>query len=125
MRQVQVSNCSHKLKSSLVVGYADGYIAKLLGLAFRRNLAADRGLLLVDGSEGRLSAGIHMLGLAFDLAIVWLDADMKVVDLAHARRWRSLLFPRKPARYVLECAAPRLSEFHVGDQLVLKEGPAS
>jgi uncharacterized membrane protein (UPF0127 family) len=125
LRQVQVSNRSQKLKSALVAVYADGYFAKLRGLAFRRSLAADRGLLLVEGSASRLSAGIHMFGVAFDLAIIWLDADLKVVDLAHARRWRSLLFPRKPARYVLECAASRLSEFHLGDQLVLKEVPAS
>jgi len=62
-----------------------------------------------------------MLGMAFDLSIIWLDASLKVVDARRARRWRSFLFPRKAARYVLEFHASRIEEFHIGDQLAFEE----
>lgn len=62
-----------------------------------------------------------MLGMSFDLSIVWLNSDLCVVDLGKARRWRSFLAPRKPARYVLECGASRFEEFQIGDQLAFED----
>ncbi|MEX1248304.1 MAG: DUF192 domain-containing protein [Anaerolineales bacterium] len=124
MRRVEIFNHSRPLNSPLVVDYCESYLCKLRGLALRRELAPGRGLLLAEGRESRLNAGIHMLGMFFDLSIVWLDKDLKIVDLRRARRWRSFLFPRKPARYVLEFHASRLDEFRLGDQLVFKESAA-
>jgi uncharacterized membrane protein (UPF0127 family) len=123
MRQVQVLNRSHPLQKSLTVDYADSFGAKLRGLAWRRSLPADRGLLMVDKAESRLGAGIHMLGMFFDLTIVWLDSNMKVVDVRKARPWLSWLLPRKPARFVIECSASRHEDFHIGDQLVFEDPP--
>ncbi|MEX1071495.1 MAG: DUF192 domain-containing protein [Anaerolineales bacterium] len=84
-------------------------------------LPANRGLVLADKSESRINSAIHMLGMAFNLTIVWLNSDLQVVDVRHAHRWRSLIVPRKPARYVIECAASRYEDFHIGDQLAFED----
>lgn len=124
MRQVSILNRTHPLKTPLVADYCERFVCKLRGLVLRPDLQIGRGLVLAEGSESRLNAGIHMLGMAFDLSIVWLDSGLKVVDVQGARRWRSFLFPRKAARYVLEFHASRLEEFHVGDQLAFEENSA-
>lgn len=121
MRRIQIVNHSHKLKSPLTADYCESFLCKLRGLALRRKLPANRGLVLADASESRLSAGIHMLGMFFDLTIVWLDNELKVVDVRRARRWRSFIFPRKPARYVIECGGSRYEDFRIGDKLAFQE----
>lgn len=88
---------------------------------FQRKLAPTEGLLLADARANRLNAGIHMLGMLFDLSILWLDGNLNVVDKAIARPWRSFLFPRRPARYVIECAVSRYEEFQIGDQLAFEK----
>lgn len=120
MRQVSIINRTHPLKTPLVADYCERFLCKLRGLALRPDLAISRGMVLAEGGESRLNAGIHMLGMAFDLSIVWLDNGLNVVDVQAARRWRSLLFPRRAARYVLEFHASRLEEFHIGDQLAFE-----
>lgn len=122
MGHIQIINQTRPLLGRLVAARADTFAARLRGLAFRRALAADEALLLAEPAESRLGAGIHMLGMRFDLCIVWLGGDLQVVDLQIARRWRSLLLPGKPARYVIECAPSRYAEFHIGDQIEFKDG---
>lgn len=121
MRKVTIVNRTHKLKSALVAEYCENFLCKLRGLALRRKLPANRALVLADASESRLSAGVHMLGMSFDLTIVWLDKNLKVVDVGRGRRWRSFLFPRKPARYVIECGVSRYEDFRIGDKLAFQE----
>lgn len=120
MRQVKILNRSHRLRKPLTVDYCESFWCKLRGLALRPKLSAGRGLLLADTSESQLNSGIHMLGMSFDLTIVWLDKNLKVVDVCRARRWRSFLFPRKPARFVIECGVSRYEDFHIGDKLTLQ-----
>lgn len=71
--------------------------------------------------ESRLGSSIHMLGMNFDLTVVWLDSNLRAVDVQLARRWRTFTAPRKPARYVIECAASRFGDFQVGDQLAFQD----
>lgn len=123
MRQVEIINASAALKSPLVVDYCESFWCKLLGLSYRRSLPFERGLLMDERTESRTATGIHMLGMFFDLTIVWLDSQLKVVDVKPARAWRSYLFPREAARYVLECGASRLEEFRIGHQIEFKDHP--
>ena len=120
MRRIKVLNKTRRLKTSLSADYCDSFLCKLRGLAFRARLPAGQALVLADPGESRLNPGIHMLGMFFDLTIVWLDAKKRVVDVRRARRWRSFLFPRKPARYVIECGVSRYGDFHIGDQLAFQ-----
>lgn len=120
MRHVEIVNRSRPLRGRLTAALAESFGAKLRGLMFRPALPAGEALVLAEAAESRLGTGIHMLGMRFDLCIVWLDRDLVVVDNQIARRWVSLLLPRKPARYVIECAPSRHAEFHLDDQIEFK-----
>ncbi len=90
---------------------------------FRRSLPPGEGLLLVQERQSRLDAAIHMFGMFFDLAAVWIDDALCVVDVQAARRWPPLYFPARPARYVLETGLHRLQDFQPGDQLHFEDAP--
>ena len=103
--------------------YCDSFLCRFRGLMFRRNLSPEEGLLLVYNRDGRIDTSIHMLFMWIDLAVIWIDSSLKVVDTCHARRWRAAYLPNRPARYVLEANIERLDDFHVGDQVVLDDTP--
>jgi len=88
---------------------------------FRRNLAPDEGLLLVQKRENRSESAIHMLFMFIDLTVVWLNASQQVVDVKLAQRWRLMYAPKSPAKYVLELPSECMDAFHVGDQLKFDE----
>ena len=50
-----------------------------------------------------------MFFVPFSIAVIWLDADFRVVDKVVARPWRPFYAPRAAAQYTLE-AAPELVE---------------
>ncbi len=87
---------------------------------FRRRLAANSGLLLVQGKENRLDAAIHMLGMYMDLGIVWINEVNRVVDVRRARKWRSFIIPREPAKYVLETTPEAGLYFRIGDEVTIE-----
>lgn len=81
----------------------------------------DEGLLLVQGSQNRMNASIHMMFMRMDLAVIWIDNDHSVVDRVLARRWKIAYIPKKAARYVLETGISHLSEFNIGDKVHFEE----
>ena len=121
MRQVIVHNRSRPQAQLVKVRYCDTFLCRLRGLTFRRNLPLDEGLLLVQGRDSRLEAAIHMLGVWFDLAVVWINADMQVVDVCLARSWRIGYVPQRPASYVLELSPERLQDFRIGDEVFFEQ----
>ncbi|NOH13148.1 MAG: DUF192 domain-containing protein [Chloroflexi bacterium] len=96
-------------------------MCKLRGLTLCRSLAHESGLLLVGGKDSRLDAAIHMVGVFFDLGIVWINDDNRVVDRRLARAWISVQMPSQPARFVLEIAPERLEDFQIGDEVSFEE----
>ncbi len=102
------------------VRYCESFLCRLRGLTFRRSLARDEGLLLVFGRDSRIDSSIHMLGVFFDLAIFWVNSDMKVVDKIVAGAWKPAFFPKEPARYVLEIHASRINDFEIGQAVEFK-----
>ncbi len=95
--------------------WCDGFASKLRGFTFRRCLAEDEGLVLVEASDSRISTGIHMLFVFFDLAVIWANNEGQVVDTVLARPWRLSYLPQAPARYVIEGHPRLLREVAVGD----------
>ena len=77
--------------------------------------------MLVQARDSRVDAAIHMLGVAMDLGVVWVNADNKVVDLIVAKKWWTIHIPKSPARYIIECRPDRLEEFKIGDELKLEQ----
>jgi len=120
---VQIHNTSRKLPGPLWARFCDSFGCQLRGLTFRRSLAEDEGLLLVQARESRMDAAIHMLFMWLDIAVVWLDASKQVVDVKIARRWRPYYVPQAPAQYVLEIATSWYDCFEVGDQIEFEERP--
>ena len=121
MREIKLINQAKPLEKPLRVGYCNSFICRLRGLSFKRSIPADWGLLLVNKKDSRLDTAIHMLGMSFDLAVVWINEAGTVVDLGHAKRWVSFIVPREPARYVLETGVERLRDFQIGDKITFEE----
>ncbi len=94
-----------------------GFGGKLLGLMFRRSLAADEGALLVYGRPSRLDTSIHMFFVPFPLGVFWLDERGTVVDRVRALPWRPYYASAVPASYVLELHPKTLDTLKVGDRV--------
>jgi len=88
---------------------------------FTSSLPENGGLLLVQGSESRLNASIHMMFMRIDLAVIWINKDYSVVDRVLARRWKLAYLPRQAAQYVLETNVSNLSDFSIGDKVRFEE----
>jgi uncharacterized membrane protein (UPF0127 family) len=117
MMKVKVNNKTRSLGKPLRVKNCDTFFCRLWGLMFRNELDLEDGLLLVQMSESRPNAAIHMLFVGMDLGIIWLNNARKIVDIQLAKSWRPLYTPQQPARYVLEVHPDRLTEFEIGDEL--------
>ena len=72
------------------VVYADNKRLRNKGVLGRDSLAINEGALLVMPPRPGLSLfhSIHMFGVPFELALVWLDKDGKILDLKLAKPGR-------------------------------------
>ena len=118
MKQISVENQTTPLQSQLAAGYCDTFLCRLKGLMFRSGIPEEWGLLLVQPSESIVNAAIHMVGVPFNLGVIWINADGIVVDLAEVKKWIGVKSPNKPAQFILEVTPSRLAEFKVGDKIV-------
>ncbi len=105
----------HSLNKPPRVKYCESFLCRLRGLTFRAPVTRDEGLLLVFGRDSRVDSSIHMLGVSFDLAVFWINNEMKVVDKVVAGAWKPAFFPKSPARFVLEVHASRIDDFAIGE----------
>ena len=111
---VIVQGKERELASPPRVKFCESFLCRLRGLTFRPPLTRDEGLLLVFGRDSRVDSSIHMLGVSFDLAVFWINSELKIVDKIVAGAWKPAFFPKEPARYVLEVHAGRIDVFEVG-----------
>jgi uncharacterized membrane protein (UPF0127 family) len=123
LRQVVVTNQTRSLSGSISAGYYDRFFDRLRGLMFQPGIKRRHGVLLVQERENRIDAAIHMLFCNFELAIIWINSENKVVDTCLARRWRPYYMPARPAKYILETHPDHLPEFQEGDQLAFSNAP--
>lgn len=73
------------------------------------------GLLFWYPQASRLGSSIHMLGVSFPLAVIWLDENRRVVDRKIARPWQIALIPQRAAQFIIECHPQRLDDFSEGE----------
>ena len=71
--------------------------------------------------ESIIDSAIHMFAVRMDLAVIWINSALDVVDLRLARSWRPVYASHSPAKYVLEISPSRLGEFQPGDHLEFNE----
>lgn len=120
-KNITVHNKDRKLAEALQVSYCDTFFTQLRGLTFRSGIAPQEGLLLVGKRDSRLDSSIHMLFVPFDLAVIWINTGMQVVDKVLAKPWRPAYFSRQPAKYVLEIHPERWVDFEIGDGVEFKD----
>lgn len=117
MPQLQVRNQIHPFAEPLIVDKCDTFFTRLRGFMFQSGVARQAGLLFYQDRENRLDSAIHMFFVNFDLGVLWLDPQRRVVDRLIARRWRPYYAPSRPAKYILEIHPDRLKDFQIGDTL--------
>lgn len=116
-KYISIENKNRAIDGLLQIKYCDSFLSQLRGLTFRSQLARDEGLLLVGTRDSRLDSSIHMFFVSFDLAVIWINSQMQVVDKVLAKSWRPAYFSKQPARYVLEVHPERWEDFQIGDTL--------
>ena len=112
---ISIENRNRSIGRALSIKFCDTFLTQLRGLTFRARLARDEGLILVGKRDSRLDSSIHMLFVSFDLTVVWINSEMKVVDKILAKSWRPAYFSKTPAKYVLEIHPDRWENFAIGD----------
>jgi uncharacterized membrane protein (UPF0127 family) len=120
-KTIAIRNQNRTIEGALRIKYCDTFLTQLRGLSFRSRLARDEGLLLVGRHDSRLDSSIHMFFVPFDLAVIWINSAMQVVDKVLARSWRPAYFPKQPAKYALEIHPERWAEFEIGDGVEFKD----
>ena len=112
-----VRNLAHPIQTPARIQLCDSFASRLRGLMFRSRLLADEGLLLAGDRDSRLDTSIHMLFVPFDLAVFWINSELRVVDKVIARSWRPAYLPAQAARYTLEIHPDRFDDYAVGDRV--------
>src|SRR3990172_5449589 len=79
---------------------ANSFYWRMLGLMFRKKLAVDHGLL-IEFSKVLGSKAIHGFFMRFNLDLIFIDTDKKVVDICTLRPW-SVYNPARECAWVLE-----------------------
>ena len=120
-RTIHVRNLDMANQTPLQIQYCDSFLCRLRGLTFRAELAPTSGLLLVQKRDSRLDSSIHMLAVNFDLAVIWINASMQVVDKVLAKSWHLAYAPKEAAQYILEIHPDRLDEFEIGNKVQFED----
>jgi uncharacterized membrane protein (UPF0127 family) len=97
------------------VNIADSIISRLVGLLGRRSLEPDSGLWIFP------SRGIHTMGMLFDIDVVFLDKDLKVVAIREVVHPFSMTGLYLNAESALELPPHTIfkSRTEVGDELMI------
>lgn len=84
---------------------------------FQKEIKPFSGVVLVESRDSVVNTTIHMLFMNFDICVVWIDKNDRVVDVKIARRWHLAYKPDKPACYVLEIHPKHIKDFKVGEKV--------
>jgi uncharacterized protein len=114
-KHISIENTTRGLDGMLRIKYCDNFLTQLRGFTFRSDLLPNEGLVLVGTRDSRLDSSIHMFFVSFDLAVIWINSQMQVVDKVLAKSWRPAYFSKQPAKYVLEVHPDRWDDFQIGD----------
>ena len=117
MQQITIINQTRPLSQPVLVGFCNTFFTRLKGLMFQKQVGSHSGLLFAYDRDSRLDSAIHMFFVGFDISVIWINSEGKVVDTCLAKRWRPFYMPSRPARYILETHPQRLSDFQIGDRV--------
>ncbi len=94
---------------------------RLRGLMFRRPLGSREAYLFSYDRESVAETSIHMFFVTFPIAVLWLDANRRVVDKVLAKPFRPYYASERPAQYFVEGVPALLDRVRVGDELIVEE----
>lgn len=130
--EIQISELEYETRKIMIdnipltVEIADDSEKIARGLMFREGLADDQGMLFIFEEERKYQ--FWMMNMKFNLDIIWLDADGKVVhivenaepciDAAHTSL--CTYNPDEPAKYVLEVNSGFVKERNITENSVMK-----
>lgn len=121
MKHVNICNLTHPLSIALTANYCNSFWSKFRGYMFKPEIAINEGIILAENHESIVNTSIHMLFMRFDLAVIWLDGDLRVVDKTKAYKWRLFYAPQNKAQYVIEAHLSRFDDFQTNDQVKFEE----
>ncbi|MBN1642577.1 MAG: DUF192 domain-containing protein [Anaerolineae bacterium] len=96
------------------------YWSRLRGLMFRRTLGPDQAYVFWYRRESIAQTSIHMFFVFQTIAVVWLDAERRVVDAVRARPFCPYYASRIAAQYIVEAAPALLDRVSRGDELAFQ-----
>jgi uncharacterized membrane protein (UPF0127 family) len=117
MKLVRIRNTTNLKLRDMKVGYCSSFLSRFKGLMFHPGLGNYEGIVLVEDSESRINSAIHMFFMRFDIAVVWINSQLQVVDVQLARKWHPFYIPAAASKFTLETHPDRLSDFRIGDIL--------
>jgi uncharacterized membrane protein (UPF0127 family) len=121
MKHIRIINQTHPTDNPIRAKFCQSFLCQLRGLMFTSELAEKSGLLLVQSSDSRLNASIHMMFMKMDLAVFWINSEYTVLERVIARRWKLGYIPKSPAKYILETNVSNLNDFNIGDKVRFEE----
>jgi uncharacterized membrane protein (UPF0127 family) len=114
---IVIRNLTRPIQDPPRVRRCESFACRLRGLMFRHHLDAGEGLLLGIGRDSRVDSSIHMFFVPFDLAVIWIDSGLCVVDKRLAKSWAPAYFPARAARYTLEIHPDYFAAYNIGDRV--------
>jgi uncharacterized membrane protein (UPF0127 family) len=117
MGVVTVHNLSRNNIQAFDLKVCDSFFSRFKGLMLVKSIPPTSGILIDENYDGKANVSIHMFFMKLDIAVVWVNQNLRVVDLVLARKWHPIYVPTNSARYVLELHPDRLKDFSAGDQL--------
>ena len=118
---VNIINQASQESKPILAEYCQSFFCQLRGLMFRKSLPDNHGLLLVQKTDSKINASIHMMFMWIDLAVIWINSEFIVVDRVLAHRWKLVYFPKYAAKYILETGISHINDFNVGDKVTFEE----
>ena len=108
-------NIARQAFINLGVAVADTTLARLRGLIGRMRLRSDEALWVVP------SRGIHTFGVLFPIDVVYLDAELRVIDIVENLRPLRIAPIRWKCASVLQLPAGTVGESgtRIGDRLLI------
>ena len=91
---VNIINQANQESKPILAEYCQSFFCQLRGLMFRKSIPDNRGLLLVQKTDSKINASIHMMFMWMDLAVIWINNDYLVVDLVRHAVGNWLIYPK-------------------------------
>lgn len=117
MYSVQLLNLSRPFHEPLILNVCDTFFSRLRGYMLKNRVSRNEGLLFVGSNETVANSAIHMFFMRFNIAVIWLDTERRVVDRKIAKVWRPYYAPRAAALFIIETHPDRLYDFEIGDKM--------